>query len=429
MLAGPSAEDHGDAGLAGSVRGVWLAHRGRPYRPRLGACCRHAPDRTRREPAPPPPSPSRPAAPTHVPDAPLNPPITMASTYVAGRRPGVRPLHQPDLAGLRGGARRARGRPVPDLRRPGWPPSPPCSTWSAQGDTVVAPRHAYIGVDDAAGRPRGTRPRARGPRRRRPTPTRSIAACRGRRARLARVARPTRPSRSPTCRRSSPARTPPAPRVVVDNTFATPLLQRPLELGADLVVHSATKYLAGHSDVLMGAVRDPRRRRCTTRSRAAATSSAPIPGTLEAWLALRGLRTLHLRVERAQANAQELVRRLDGPPGLSRRSATPASAASSRSCWPAARDAGDLLTRGTSLWVHATVAGRRRVDLRAAAPVDRREPPTDPRGAGPAVASASRMSRTSGPTSPQALVRLAPSRIRSPRASVSRVSALVSRGR
>ena len=62
-----------------------------------------------------------------------------------------------------------------------------------------------------------------------------------------------------------------------------------------------------------------------------------IPGTLEAWLALRGLRTLHLRVERAQANARELVAPARGAPPRSPRSATRASGGSSRSCWPAAR--------------------------------------------------------------------------------------------
>ena len=82
-----------------------------------------------------------------------------------------------------------------------------------------------------------------------------------------------------------------------------------------------------------------------------------IPGTFEAWLALRGLRTLHLRVERAQANAQELVRRLARAPGASRRSATPASAGSSRSSSPQGAMAADLLTRKTQLWVHATSLG------------------------------------------------------------------------
>ena len=103
---------------------------------------------------------------------------------------------------------------------------------------------------------------------------------------------------------------------VVDNTFATPLLQRPLELGADVVVHSVTKYLSGHSDVLLGAVVTPptdagrahHERMLTHR-----TLHGAIAGPMEVWLALRGLRTLHLRVERAQANALELAARLRTP--------------------------------------------------------------------------------------------------------------------
>ena len=97
--------------------------------------------------------------------------------------------------------------------------------------------------------------------------------------------------------------------VVVDNTFATPILQQPLDLGADLVVHSATKYISGHADALMGAMvtRDDELYGVLKGRR---DMYGAIPGTLEAWLALRGLRTLPLRMERAQANAQELVRRL-----------------------------------------------------------------------------------------------------------------------
>ncbi|WP_448072813.1 trans-sulfuration enzyme family protein [Georgenia yuyongxinii] len=100
---------------------------------------------------------------------------------------------------------------------------------------------------------------------------------------------------------------------VVDNTFATPLGQRPLAQGADVVVHSVTKYLAGHSDLLMGAAvtADPALR---DRLHARRTTGGAVPGPWEAWLALRGLRTLALRVERSQASALELARRLDGHP-------------------------------------------------------------------------------------------------------------------
>jgi len=98
--------------------------------------------------------------------------------------------------------------------------------------------------------------------------------------------------------------------VAVDNTFATPLLQTPLDLGADVVVHSVTKYLAGHSDVVLGAVLtsdgDLRGKLHHDRSLRGA-----IAGPFEVWLALRGLRTLSVRLERAQANATQIAERLN----------------------------------------------------------------------------------------------------------------------
>jgi cystathionine gamma-synthase len=104
--------------------------------------------------------------------------------------------------------------------------------------------------------------------------------------------------------------------VAVDNTFATPLLQRPLDLGADVVVHSVTKLLAGHSDVVMGAAvtRDPGMVDELTRRR---SLHGAIPGPLETLLALRGMRTLAVRLERAQATAGEIARRLEARSGVS----------------------------------------------------------------------------------------------------------------
>ena len=98
---------------------------------------------------------------------------------------------------------------------------------------------------------------------------------------------------------------------VVDNTFATPLVQRPLSLGADLVVHSATKYISGHSDVLGGAVitRDQEWvRKVTTRR----SVGGAVLGAFEAFLLTRGIRTLALRIEKSQSNALLLARRLEG---------------------------------------------------------------------------------------------------------------------
>jgi cystathionine gamma-synthase len=143
--------------------------------------------------------------------------------------------------------------------------------------------------------------------------------------------------------------------VVVDNTFATPLLQRPLDLGADLVLHSATKFLAGHSDAVLGAVvtRDDELLGVLKGRR---DLTGAVPGTLEAWLALRGLRTLHLRVERAQATARELVRRLEEHPAVGE-VRYPGFGAIVAIVLAQGAVAADLLTRKTSLWVHATSLG------------------------------------------------------------------------
>jgi cystathionine gamma-synthase len=103
---------------------------------------------------------------------------------------------------------------------------------------------------------------------------------------------------------------------VVDNTFATPYLQRPLELGADVALHSATKYLGGHSDVVSGVV--------ATRSAAVAeqlrfhqNAAGAVPSPFDCWLVLRGLRTLAVRMDRACANASILADWLTGRPEVS----------------------------------------------------------------------------------------------------------------
>ena len=105
--------------------------------------------------------------------------------------------------------------------------------------------------------------------------------------------------------------------VGVDNTFATPLLQQPLALGADVVVHSATKFIGGHSDLLSG-ITIARDQALAGRLRRRRGLTGATPGALEAFLALRGLRTLALRLDRGQANAGELARRLDQHPAVSR---------------------------------------------------------------------------------------------------------------
>ena len=142
--------------------------------------------------------------------------------------------------------------------------------------------------------------------------------------------------------------------VAVDNTFATPMLQRPLEHGADLVVHSVTKYLAGHSDLLMGAVlaTDPALLERITGVR---TLGGAIPSPFEAFLALRGLRTLPVRLERMQSTAQRLVARLEGHEGLVE-TRYPGFGAIVSIVLPDA-DAADALVHAVRLWRAATSLG------------------------------------------------------------------------
>ena len=97
--------------------------------------------------------------------------------------------------------------------------------------------------------------------------------------------------------------------VAVDNTFATALIQKPLAMGADIVMNSVTKYLAGHSDVILGSLstESPTHFKALEDAR---KFNGAIPGPFEAWLALRGLRTFPLRFQRASENALELAKRL-----------------------------------------------------------------------------------------------------------------------
>jgi cystathionine beta-lyase/cystathionine gamma-synthase len=105
--------------------------------------------------------------------------------------------------------------------------------------------------------------------------------------------------------------------LMVDNTFASPFNQRPLALGADVVMHSATKYLNGHSDIIAGAL--------VLNDDALAEelafirkSTGAVPGPMDAWLCLRGTKTLHVRMERHNANGLAVARYLDGHRGVDR---------------------------------------------------------------------------------------------------------------
>jgi len=290
--------------------------------------------------------------PAHDPDQPFSVPVTFASTYVAGGDVEYGRYGNPTwtafeeaLGALEGGrclsfaSGLAAVATVLDL--------------VGQDTKVVAPRHAYNGTTmqladlEARGRLRSHLVDV--------TDTDEVvAACAD--ASLVWLESPTNPALE-LC--DIPAITRAAhdagAYVVADNTFATPILQRPLEDGVDVVLHSATKYVAGHSDVLMGAVvtRDDELYAALKGRR---DLTGAVPGPMEAYLALRGLRTLPLRVERAQANAQELVRRLREHPAVGE-VRYPGFGAIVAIVLAQGALAADLLTRKTRLWVHATSLG------------------------------------------------------------------------
>ena len=289
--------------------------------------------------------------PAHESDQPLNQPITMASTYVAGgsleygRYGNSTWLAFEEVLGALEGGRAlsfasglAAVSTVLDL--------------VGQDAVVVAPRHAYNGTVmqladlEARGRVKARLVDV--------TDTEAtVAACED--AALVWFESPTNPALEVAdvpaiiaAARDAGA------RVVVDNTFLTPLLQQPLALGADLVLHSATKYLAGHSDVQLGAVvTNDDELYAVLKARRDVQGNTP--GPFEAWLALRGLRTLHLRVERAQANATELARRLAEHP-LPTEVRYPGLGGMISIVLPTS-DHADLLVRSTALWVNATSLG------------------------------------------------------------------------
>ncbi|MDR3299219.1 MAG: PLP-dependent aspartate aminotransferase family protein [Candidatus Accumulibacter sp.] len=106
--------------------------------------------------------------------------------------------------------------------------------------------------------------------------------------------------------------------VAVDSTAASPVLSQPLSLGADVVLHSATKYLNGHSDVIAGVLVTRADNAFWQRVRSARTNGGAIPGAFEAWLLMRGMRTLFVRVRTASANALTIAQALQKHPEVSR---------------------------------------------------------------------------------------------------------------
>lgn len=290
--------------------------------------------------------------PDREPDAPLNTPVTFTSTYVAGGTVEYGRYGNPTwsafeeaLGALEGGrclsfaSGLAAVATILDL--------------VGQDATVVVPRHAYNGTVmqladlEARGRLKARLVDVM-------DTDELLTACQD--AALVWLESPTNPALevvdlTPVIEAAHEA----GAYVVVDNTFATPLLQQPLTLGADLVVHSATKFIAGHSDVLMGAIVTTsdelydvlKKRRDLIGS---------VPGPMEAFLALRGLRTLAVRLDRAQVNARELAERLGGHPAVEE-VRYPGFGAIISVVLAQGAMAADLFTRSTRIWVHATSLG------------------------------------------------------------------------
>lgn len=290
--------------------------------------------------------------PDSEPDAPLNVPITMASTYVAGGDIEYGRYGNPTWQAFEDALGRLEGGRCLSFAS-GLAAVATILDLVGQGQKVVAPRHAYNGtimqLGDLESRGRLTTDLVD------ITDTDAVvAACAD--ASLVWLESPTNPALEladiPAIRAAAHEA---GAYVVVDNTFATPLRQQPLTMDVDIVVHSATKYIAGHSDALMGAIiTDDDELFGVLKNRRGLIGA--VPGTLEAYLALRGIRTLHLRVERAEQNAKELVRRLEEHPAVGE-VRYPGFGGIIAIVLAEGAMAADLLTHKTSIWVHATSLG------------------------------------------------------------------------
>ena len=291
--------------------------------------------------------------PEGVPDAPLNAPLEMASTYVAGGdieygRYGNRSWEALEsvVGELEGGraisfaSGMAAVATILDIVSP--------------GATVVAPQHCYQGtlVQLARLEQRGSIKVVLVDI----DDTEQVVGALGDDVALLWIESPTNPALEVAdipalCAAAHAA----GARVVVDNTFATPLVQQPISDGADVVIHSGTKYLSGHGDAVIGFVITADDEIWTAVDERRRTLGA-IPGTLEAWLTLRGIRTLHLRVERATSNAQELVRRMADHPALEE-VRYPGFGGIIAIVVAGGAEAADRVVAASRLWVHATSLG------------------------------------------------------------------------
>jgi cystathionine gamma-synthase len=290
--------------------------------------------------------------PDKTPDAPLNVPITMASTYVAGGSVEYGRYGNPTWTALEDALGALEGGRCLTFSSGLAAVATVLDLVGADGKVVV-PRHAYTGTIMQLG-DLESRGRLRAELVDITDTDAVVAACAD--AALVWLESPTNPALEVADIATITAAAHEAGAyVVVDNTFATPLLQRPLEDGVDLVVHSATKYLAGHSDSLLGVAvtADEEGRRALVERRA---NTGAVPGPFEVFLGVRGIRTLALRMERAQANAAELARRLADHPAVAE-VRYPGFGAMVSVLVDGGPDTADRVSASTRLWIHTTSLG------------------------------------------------------------------------
>jgi len=323
------------------------------------------------------PEPTRPLAPATVAvtagrppsaaDAPLNPPVVLSSTYHAGGPMGYARHGNPTWTALEEVLGALEGGTALTFASGMGAVAAVLDTVPV-GAAVVAPAHAYSGTS-ALLRNRAAEGRLELRTVDVADTAAVVAAVQG--AALLWLESPTNPALEVAdLAACADAGHRAGALVVCDNTFATPLVQRPLEHGVDVVVHSVTKYLAGHSDVLLGATVTANAD-LHARLQQRRTLLGAIPGPMEAWLALRGLRTLHLRMERAQHNAGVLAGRLQqradvrrvrypglpGDPGHDRARRQMAGFGAVVSAEVADAATADRWVAGTRLWAPATSLG------------------------------------------------------------------------
>ena len=290
--------------------------------------------------------------PTRCPDAPLNTPIVPASSFVAGGpmeyaredSPSAHALEEV-IGGLEGG--------TATVFSSGMAAAGAAMDLIPLGAIVIAPSAAYTGVAvrlrelDSIGRIRL-----------RIVDVDSTAAvtdaCEG--AHLLWLESPTNPllqvADLPACIDAAHAA---GALALVDNTFATPMIQRPLQDGADIVLHSVTKGLSGHSDLLMGAL-VARDLELAERIRFRRVLLGGSTSAFDCYLALRGIRTLALRVAQAQASARTIVELLHAHPAVSR-VRYPGFGTMAAVEVVGGPDAADAVCRSTAIWTHATSLG------------------------------------------------------------------------